>query len=444
MPIDSSARSLTRADFLKTLAAGLAWPAVYSCFAEEVKPARGIGPLVASFVDETRPEGGVENSRSRWMKTGKGSAVGGKTFDADNDPRYLRFLVEALYRLADLDRSKLAVKEALQGLPASELLIKTADAHVRYMAKTIKGSQPTWALGNALEILGLHHRFRKDAAPYLDDAKRIVKLLRDRKVSVTTRDGVTFGHFPCGYGVLKAKDAGWTNDLSMVGSGLVHAYELLGDNSILSDAVSFAEYFVQPWRPNALGKNGYWECGTWHEKLGSWVIGPSHFSGFESTTAYGDEASWVFSTATCCDYLMMLQKHQPDARYLDRCARAAEWTFRECQFDDGQIGMCGRDDKWFGMTGHGITQVSLLEPYAHHTSLKPLAAGLLEVPALWSKLDTGRRRAWQALQATLPMANLDDHGVIWVNRKTSTDPLVNVAMLWGAALRGWLNGLEVS
>ncbi len=87
-------------------------------------------------------------------------------------------------------------------------------------------------------------------------------------VEVSTSDGVKFRHFPCGYGVLESKDAGWTNDLSMFGSDLVHAFEISQDETILADAVSFAEYFVQPWRPGSLGKDG-WHCGTWHEKLGS-------------------------------------------------------------------------------------------------------------------------------------------------------------------------------
>jgi hypothetical protein len=36
----------------------------------------------------------------------------------------------------------------------------------------------------------------------------------------------------------------------MLGSGLVWAYEVTGDKSLLEDATSFAEYFVQPWQTN--------------------------------------------------------------------------------------------------------------------------------------------------------------------------------------------------
>ena len=257
--------------------------------------------------------------------------------------------------------------------------------------------------------------------------KQLVEAARARSVEVTTADGVKFRHFPAGYGVLQSKDAGWTNDLSMFGSGLVHAYEITRDPTILADAVSFAEYFVQPWRPNSLGKDGYWHCGTWQEKLGSWVIGPSHYTGFESTDAYGDEASWVFSTMTCVDFLTRLDRHKPDPRYLDRCVKATQWTFRACQFDDGGVGMCGRDDKWLGFTADAISQVAMLKDQ--------LPAGHPALPELLQ----GAKRASSYIDNQLSIAKVEDHGVQWVNRKTSTDPLCNVAMLWASLLLGWLN-----
>jgi hypothetical protein len=46
------------------------------------------------------------------------------------------------------------------------------------------------------------------------------------------------------------------------------------------------------------------------------------------------------------------------------------------------------------------------------------------------------------LDRKIAAAELDQHGVEWVNRKTSLDPLVCVAMLWASGLLGWLNGRE--
>ena len=385
-------------------------------------PAVGVLPtgvlrLVEQFVNEALPDGGVDIFRSIWQRPGRGAAVGGNTFAGGIDPRYFRFEVEALYRISRMTRD--------------ERCRRVADSQVRYMARTISKDQPMWAVGNALELVGIYSREHPKDKTLVETARNLVKVLRSRRVAITTLDGVTFGHFPCGYGVLKAKDAGWTNDLSMVGSGLVWAYEMTGDKTILDDAVSFAEYYVQPWRSEALGADGYWKCGTWHETINSWVIGPSHYTGFESTDVFADEASWVFSTATCIDFLLRLYRHKRDPRFLDRSLRAAQWTFQACQFEDGAVGMCGRDDKWIGFTGHAVTQVAMLRPYAR------------SITKAWPDLYAQARRAHNHLCEKLAEAKLETHGVEWVNRKSSTDPLVNVAMLWAGGLLGWLNGRDL-
>jgi hypothetical protein len=373
--------------------------------------------ILAPFIEEALPGGGIDAAKSPWQKPGRGSASGGNMFPGKVDVRYLRFLVEALYRMADLTG-----KQAYR---------RVADDQVEFMARSIHERHPTWAMGNALEMIGLYHRFSRQNEALVAAARRLVDWARQRKVTVSTPDGTSFGHFPCGYGVFSAKDAGWTNDLSMFGSGLVWAYEVTADRSILEDAVSFAEYLLQPWRPNAVGPDGYWQCGTWREDLGSWVIGPAHFTGFESTDAYGDECSWVFSTVTCIDYLTMLYRHRPDPRFLDRCLKAADWAFRACQFDDGSVGMSGRDDKWLGFTGDAVTQVALLKPHlaAEQADFQPLLEGA--------------KRAYAYLSRRLPDARIEDHGVEWVARTTSTDPLVNVAMLWVSAALGALYGDEL-
>jgi hypothetical protein len=374
--------------------------------------------LLEPFVAEARPEGGIDAAKSPWQAPGRGSAAGSNMFPGQVDVRYLRFLVEALYRVAEVT--------------GEERYRTVADAQARFMARSIRGDHPTWALGNALESIGLYHQFRPRDESLAAAARNLVEWARRRKVTVTTAEGVTYGHFPCGYGVFDAKDAGWTNDLSLFGSGLVWAYEVLGDESILADAVSFAEYFVQPWRPDALGPEGYWQCGSFREDLGSWVVGPSHYSGFESTDAYADEASWVFSTESCVDYLTRLYRHRPDPRFLDRGVRATRWTFEACQFDDGAIGMCGRDDKWLGLTGCAVTQVAMLAPL------------LRDRPEVLQPLQQGAARACAYLSRMLPEARIEDHGVEWVNRTTTTEPLVNVGMMWTFAILGVLNAQEAT
>jgi hypothetical protein len=374
--------------------------------------------LLAEFVAESLPDGGgIDRAKSRWQKPGRGAATGSEMFPGGIDPRYFKIGAEALFRF-----TKSTGRDEYR---------RVANDYVTYMARSVAARHPTWAIGNVLELLGVRHTFNRGVNNDADveAAKRLVEFARSRAVKVTTLDGVTFRYFPFGYGIAeyKAKDAGWTNDLSMFGSGLVHAYELTNDASFLDDAVSFAEYFVQPWRRDALGKDGYWQCGTWHEKLGSWVIGSSHYSGFESTDLHADEASWVFSTNTCIDFLTRLHRHRPDERFVDRCVRAAEWTFRDCQFDDGAVGMCGRDDKWLGMTGAAVTQVASVTPMLKATDERLI------------KLRECAQRATRYLAARLHIAKVEDHGVDWVNHKTTTDPLVNVAMLWAMMLVGWLD-----
>jgi hypothetical protein len=423
-----SERQSSRRDFLRGCAAiaGAALLGTSPTFADEHDSAKApplFEALLNEFVTETLPDGGVDRAKSRWQKPGRGAAVGSNMFPGQIDPRYSRFEAEALYRFAK--RAK------------RDDCVHTADALASYLPRVMQPTHGTWAIGNALELIGVRHRFNPKAVDRnaaAADAKRLVEYVRARSVKITTLDGgVTFRHFPCGYGIAeyKCKDAGWTNDLSMFGSGLIHAYELTKDQSILDDAVGFAEYFIQPWRANALGGDGFWRCGTWHEKLGTWVIGPSHFSGFESTDAHADEAGWVFSTNTCIDFLSRLHRHHPDDRYLDRCVRAAQWTFRECQFDDGAVGMCARDDKGLGFTGAAITQVANVA-----RMLKPSDERL---PDLRKHAESAKRY----LTARAAAAKVQDHGVEWVKRTTSTDPLVNVAMLWGMALMGWLDGVEM-
>lgn len=372
--------------------------------------------VMEAFIRETLPGGGIDRTKSFWQKTGRGAAVGSDMFPGNVDPRYLRFLVECLYRL-----SESGGREAFRRL---------ADLQVRYLAGCMRRDHPTWAWGNALEMIGLYHRFRPRDPDLIAKGRQLLDWARERQVTIQTRNGVSFSHFPCGYGLAGSRDAGWTNDLSMFGSGLVWLFELTGDRSILDDAASFAEYFLQPWETGALGPDQFWHCGTWRDDLSSWVIGPAHFSGFESTNLFADDSSWVFSTMTVIDFLTRLHRHRSDPRYLDRSLRAARWTFDQCQFPDGAVGMCGRDDKWLGFTGDAVSQVMMVESIAG--SDRKIRRPLRE----------GAKRAFSYLAGRLTTDRIEDHGVAWVTHTTSTEPLANVAMLWASAVLGWLNGNE--
>jgi hypothetical protein len=56
--------------------------------------------ILDAFVAESLPEGGIDAKKSLWQKPGTGSASGSSMFPGGVDVRYLRFLVEGLYRVA--------------------------------------------------------------------------------------------------------------------------------------------------------------------------------------------------------------------------------------------------------------------------------------------------------------------------------------------------------
>jgi hypothetical protein len=93
--------------------------------------------------------------------------------------------------------------------------------------------------------------------------------------------------------------------------------------------------------------------------------------------------------------------------------------------------MCARDDKWLGFTGAAVTQVANVAKM-----LKPDDERLAE-------LRKGASSAMRYLTTRSAATKIDEHGVEWVKRTTSTDPLVNVAMLWGMALMCWLDGIDL-
>jgi hypothetical protein len=373
--------------------------------------------VIDAFLAECMPAGGIDARRSPWQVAGRGAAVGGTMFPGGVDVRYVRYSVEAFYRLADLT--------------GEERYAYTADAQARFLARCVREGHPSWAYGTGLEAVGLFHARHAAGTELLDEAARIVSWARSRKVLIVTRDNVAYSHFPCGYGVLEALDAGWTNDLSILGSGLVRAAESLGDPAVLRDAASFAEFFLQPWRRDALGPDGFWQCGTWREDLSSWVVGPSDYSGFESTDARADDVSWIFSALTCTDFLCRLHALTGEARCLARCRDALAWSLGTARFEDGAVGICGRDDKWLGAAGAAISQVKAASGAMCRDRVSARALAERAAPTV------------RYLLSRLPSAKLEEHGVEWVRRATSTDPLVNVAMLWLFAVMGALDAREL-
>jgi hypothetical protein len=94
-------------------------PVVVSTEQEQL---RAVKRILDAFVAESLPEGGIDAKKSLWQKPGKGSASGSSMFPGGIDVRYLRFLVEGLYRVAALTGDK--------------QYHTVADNHVRFMARS--------------------------------------------------------------------------------------------------------------------------------------------------------------------------------------------------------------------------------------------------------------------------------------------------------------------
>ncbi len=367
--------------------------------------------VLRPFIEEILPEGGIDMTKSRWQKPGRGF---GGIYPDHPDVRYVAALIKILYQ----------VSEKSGDISYHEL----ADRQVRFIARFASDKDPLWLLGTALQSIGMYFRYNPPNDDLRNSARQIINWAQEKKITINI--GTTkYSHFPCGYGCMDAKDAGWTNDLSILGSGLVFGYEVTKDQGVLDDAISFAEYFVQPWEEGKLKEDGYWHSGTWRNDIGSWVIGPLHYSGVEGTDNYTDEISWMFSTYSCIEYLTHLYSYNPDERYINCCASAAKWSFENCQFEDGGVGLCERDDKWLGCTGYAVSQVYLIKDIiTDNNTLQYLLEKAL--------------KSYNYLLENI--SNIDDNnGVEWINRKTLPDPAVNVGWMRLAALQGLLEGEQL-
>ena len=66
-----------------------------------------------------------------------------------------------------------------------------------------------------------------------------------------------------------------------------------------------------------------------------------------------------------------------------------------CQFDDGGVGMCGRDDKWLGFTADGVSQVAMLKerlPADHPTLVELLQSAKRASSYIDNQISTAKLR----------------------------------------------------
>ena len=74
---------------------------------------------------------------------------------------------------------------------------------------------------------------------------------------------------------------------------------------------------------------------------------------------YADEAGWGWSSYFVSLFLARLhdcavRRGAARAAIRERCAASLRWTYDACQWEDGALGMAGRDDKWLGQTALAV------------------------------------------------------------------------------------------
>ena len=265
---------------------------------------------------------------------------------------------------------------------------EAADRYAIYFLANTYDNAPAYQIGGALEpCLKLYrdHNLWDQSLINLYCGFSKAKALYRWLLAYRTDNG---NYFNCGYGfqddkgVLHAdEDVGFSCDLSDVGRGLIGYYRLFKDEEALSHAMGLARYFVTEAESDTYQ-------GIWSSKIGTWLFGPRHTAGFENfDNVYADEGVSGWSAYYGSLFLARLYDCIKDeafkATIRDRCVSSLRWWFDACQFEDGAMGMSGRDDKWLGMTATAIMQYGelgrrlMIGPQIHHQyypkALKALA-----------------------------------------------------------------------
>ena len=147
-------------------------------------------------------------------------------------------------------------------------------------------------------------------------------------------------------------DAANTCDLAVMGDGLLSYYRFTKNQQALDTAYALAKYCVTECEP-------FTYKGCWSSKIGTWVVAPTGNTRWEHhTNTPVKDCGWGTGSQPTTDYLLQvysLSKNEDLKRNIrQKCVTSMKWQFDACQFEDGALGMCGRDDKWLGMTAAGI------------------------------------------------------------------------------------------
>lgn len=157
--------------------------------------------------------------------------------------------------------------------------------------------------------------------------------------------------FRIGYTNGEFDDNGFSDDLRLLGTGLVRYYEICEKECVREDAVELSKYYLAPLKSDS-------DEGIFSEELGTWAITPWPVCKFEHHEGVaGNEIGWVFSARGVTWFLMQLYP-MLDGRMqklcADRCLKSFHWLVETCQFENGAFGIFHRDDEWMGATAIAI------------------------------------------------------------------------------------------
>jgi hypothetical protein len=303
-----------------------------------------------------------------------------------------------------------------------------ADRYSVYFVATMYSTAPTFAIGDALDPCLAQYRLHHPHEDSLDDkARTLVDWIEQRR----TDNG---NYFDVGYSwrdesgeFVEGSDAAFSNDLADVGRGLVWFAERFHDDSSLKQAEGLARYFTTDYTGTL--------DGVWSEEIGTWLIGPHPAKGFENVDEFANAVGWGWTNYYAAHYLMRLHDQTQDAELRDRirhcCTRATAWAFDACQFEDGSLGMAGRDDKWLGMTGLGVI---LFQEIAQRGWTEGLDASY-------------KRKAVAAYDFVVANATPDTFptdGYVAVTGATRPEPAWNTSWMLGIILEALLAGADLA
>lgn len=347
------------------------------------------------FVEWQNEEGGIDAEKCPYLK-----------------PKYrplmrhmeVPFMARALYGAYDM-LGRPDYKEAAD---------KYCRWYIDHIEDLITTERIAYKFGIAMESACLYAAHNPmEYRDYMVHARVILKWLHQLRTDVGC-------YFRCGYlpGIESLKhvpDVGFSDDLCHVGRGITSLYKATGDQSVLRDMEGLAAYFMTDI------KEGTME-GVWMPEIGTWAIGPwpdTAFEHMDNTPA--NSVGWVWSAFGDVDFLTSAARFFKDKTLVDgiieKSVKSNRWIFKNCQFDDGAVGMTGKDDKWVGLTAAAVMAV-----------VGMYRKGLLTR----EQADEFRphvRLAWEWLLRNTG-ANMPEAGYIEVTGHTNPSPGDNVAWLF--------------